>query len=59
MKQYTEGTAVSVERSRTEVETVLNRYGATKFMYYREGDSVNRIPWRPNTYARKDVTWLR
>lgn len=40
MKQYAEGTAVSVERSRTEVETVLNRYGATKFMYYREGDSV-------------------
>lgn len=31
MSRFAEGTTVSVEKSRAEIETILNRYGATSF----------------------------
>ncbi len=33
MARYAEGTSVSVDRSRTEIERVLEKYGATTFGY--------------------------
>jgi hypothetical protein len=37
MSRYAEGTAVSTEKSRAEIETTLTRYGATAFAYGWEG----------------------
>jgi hypothetical protein len=37
MSRYAEGTSVSVEKSRAEIETTLTRYGATAFAYAWEG----------------------
>lgn len=34
--RYAANTTVSVERSRAEIETVLTKYGATKFAYFSE-----------------------
>lgn len=36
-KRYAEGTSVSVEKSRAEIEATLTRYGATAFAYAWEG----------------------
>jgi hypothetical protein len=33
MPRYAESTAVSSDRSRAEIETILSRYGASRFMY--------------------------
>ncbi len=32
MRRYAQNTNVSVEKSRTEIETILQRYGASKFV---------------------------
>lgn len=41
MTRYAENTEVSSERSRTEIERTLTRYGADQFMYgWRENDAV-------------------
>ena len=32
MRRYAQETAVSVEKSKAEIETMLNRYGVTAFM---------------------------
>lgn len=36
MKVFAEKTKVSVDQSRTEVERILQRYGATRFAYFTE-----------------------
>lgn len=33
MTRYAEGTEVSVEKSRVEIERILHRFGATRFLY--------------------------
>jgi hypothetical protein len=40
MARYAEGTSVSMERSKVEVESTLRRYGATAFQYGWEGVRV-------------------
>jgi hypothetical protein len=40
MARYAEGTSVSVEKSRAEIEATLNRYGADAFAYASDGPSV-------------------
>jgi hypothetical protein len=41
MARYASGTNVSVDRSRTEIERVLRRYGASSFLYgWDEGGAV-------------------
>jgi len=37
MGKYAENTTVNVDRSRAEIERTLERYGATGFMYGRDG----------------------
>lgn len=37
MSRYAEGTEVSADKSRTEIERTLQRYGATGFMYGWQG----------------------
>ena len=37
---YAEGTSVPVERSRAEIETILTRYGATRFASGWDGDKA-------------------
>lgn len=39
-RRYAAGTAVSVEKSRAEIETVLARYGADAFAYATDGRSA-------------------
>lgn len=38
MAKYAAATTVSIERSRAEIETILNRYGATAFGYANDSD---------------------
>lgn len=38
MPQYAAGTSVSVEKSRAEIETILNRYGAGQFGYASDAE---------------------
>jgi hypothetical protein len=38
--QFAEKTSVSSEQSRSEIERILTRYGATSFMYGWQGDSA-------------------
>jgi hypothetical protein len=38
MSRYAEGTTVSVEKSRAEIEATLTRYGASAFAYAWEGN---------------------
>lgn len=38
MAKYAEGTDVSIDRSRAEIERTLKRFGATGFLYGWEGD---------------------
>ena len=40
MSRYAADTSVSQDRSRTEIETTLKRYGATSFMYATEQTSA-------------------
>lgn len=41
MSKFAEGTEVSVEKSRAEIEGILARYGADQFMYgWKEGGSA-------------------
>lgn len=40
MPQYAADTDVSVDRSRAELERTLDRYGATEFLYGRNGSAV-------------------
>lgn len=44
-KPYASSTSVSVERSRAEIESILNRYGADAFAYATDGPAV-RIAFR-------------
>lgn len=44
-RRFAEGTEVSVEKSRDELERLVNRHGATGFVYGREG-GVWTIVWR-------------
>lgn len=39
-RRYAEGTTVSSEKSRSEIERTLTRYGATAFMYGWEGSAA-------------------
>jgi hypothetical protein len=39
-RRYAEGTTVSSEKSRSEIERTLSRYGATAFMYGWEGNAA-------------------
>ena len=38
MTRYAQATSVSVEKSRSEIETTLTRYGANKFAYARDDE---------------------
>lgn len=40
MSKYAEGTSVSPEKSRAEIETILKRYGADQFMYGIKTDAA-------------------
>lgn len=40
MAIYASGTTVSVEKSRAEIETILNRYGAKSFAYGRDQEKA-------------------
>ena len=40
MSKYAENTTVSSDRSRTEIEKTLQRYGTSKFMYGWEGEAA-------------------
>lgn len=40
MPQYAARTSVSIDRSRTEIEKTLDRYGATAFRYSRAGNQA-------------------
>ncbi|MBV8896114.1 MAG: hypothetical protein JO051_06370 [Acidobacteriaceae bacterium] len=40
MSRYAEGTSVSVEKSRAEIEATLTRYGATAFAYAWQGSEA-------------------
>lgn len=41
MTRYAEGTSVASDRSRAEIERILERYGATSFMYgWQQGSAV-------------------
>lgn len=40
MARYAEGTSTSVEKSRSEIESTLMRYGATQLLYHRTQDQV-------------------
>jgi hypothetical protein len=37
--KYASQTEVPIERSKTEIESILNKYGATGFGYLRDGDT--------------------
>lgn len=39
-RRYAEGTSVSVERSRAEIETILHRYGCQAFSYGYAGNNA-------------------
>jgi hypothetical protein len=43
MTRYAENTSVSAERSRAEIETILERYGADQFMYGRDDKQQKAI----------------
>lgn len=38
MTRYAEGTTVPVEKTRAEIETIITRYGATKFSFGMDSD---------------------
>jgi len=38
MRSYAQGTSVSVDRSKAEIEAILRRYGADGFGHYQKGD---------------------
>lgn len=40
MARYASGTSVPVDRSRSEIETILKRYGATSFLYGWNGNTA-------------------
>jgi hypothetical protein len=40
MKKYAEGTTVPVDRSKAEIERILNRYGAAGFGYMTKGNQA-------------------
>lgn len=40
MARYAENTSVPVEKSRAEIESILNRYGATSFLYATQASSA-------------------
>lgn len=52
MTRYAEGTTVGIERSRAEVEAILKRYGANRFMYVADGDVVT-LAFEMNQYTCK------
>jgi len=55
-RAFAEGTSVAVERSKAEIESVLNRYGATGFASARDG-LRNRIEFVANARrVRFDLT---
>lgn len=55
MSRYAEGTSVSSEKSRMEIEATLLRYGAEAFMYGWEGQRA-RISFRAHDrYIRFDL----
>jgi hypothetical protein len=70
MPQYAANTDVSVDRSRAELERTLDRYGATEFLYGRNGSAVmvmfgmrgRRVRFvvpMPDSKAQEFTTYLR
>lgn len=52
MGRYAQGTAVPIDRSRQEIESILCRYGADDFLYYRNSEKI-ALAFRINGYPCK------
>lgn len=55
-RRYAEGTNVSVDASRAELEKLLERHGATHFGVYREPDATKIIFCVQGRFVRQTVT---
>ena len=55
MASYAQNTGVSVERSRAEIETIVKRYGASKFANGWDGEGATILFEMKNRRVRFDV----